>query len=276
MYFIFYFFFMAFLDPAKSSTFVFLRRFNLVMGVFHLVQAGIIFWLRSDAQQMLTTTFLAPRETAAGEFIANVVTSDFISVYLVPLVALFLLISATAHFLLAAPGIYEWYVQHIKSGINPARWYEYSISSSVMIVLIAILSGMYDAPSLVLLFFLNATMIWFGHVMEVHNQTTKKTNWLAFVYGSIAGIVPWGVIAWYFFSALNNFEGTGVQGVPTFVYFILGTLFVFFNTFAINMFLQYKKVGPWKNYLFGEFVYIVLSLVAKSALAWQVFGGTMR
>jgi len=41
------------------------------------------------------------------------------------------------------------------------------------------------------------------------------------------------------------------------------------------MVLQYKKVGPWRDYLFGERMYVLLSLVAKSALAWQVFGGTL-
>ena len=54
------------------------------------------------------------------------------------------------------------------------------------------------------------------------------------------------------------------------------TLFVFFFSFALNMVLQYKKVGPWRDYLFGERVYILLSLIAKSALAWQVFAGTLR
>ena len=38
----------------------------------------------------------------------------------------------------------------------------------------------------------------------------------------------------------------------------------------------HKKVGPWRDYLYGEFMYIVLSLVAKSLLAWQVFAGTLR
>jgi hypothetical protein len=42
------------------------------------------------------------------------------------------------------------------------------------------------------------------------------------------------------------------------------------------MVLQYKKVGKWADYLYGERVYIVLSLVAKSALAWQIFGGTLQ
>jgi len=34
-------------------------------------------------------------------------------------------------------------------------------------------------------------------------------------------------------------------------------------------------VGKWAEYLRGERAYIVLSLVAKSALAWQVFAGTL-
>ena len=45
-------------------------------------------------------------------------------------------------------------------------------------------------------------------------------------------------------------------------------------SFAFNMILHYRKVGRWKNYLYGEYIYIVLSLVAKTALAWQVFAGT--
>jgi hypothetical protein len=62
----------------------------------------------------------------------------------------------------------------------------------------------------------------------------------------------------------------------TFVYAIVPTIFAFFSIFAVNMVLQYKKVGPWKDYLFGERMYIVLSLLAKTALAWQIWVGTLR
>ncbi|MBS3788751.1 heliorhodopsin HeR, partial [Candidatus Bipolaricaulota bacterium] len=86
------------------------------------------------------------------------------------------------------------------------------------------------------------------------------------------GLIPWIVIALYLFGT----ESTAGTSVPTFVYGIFASLFVFFNVFAINMVLQYKKIGPWKDYVFGERVYIVLSLLAKSALAWQVFAGTLR
>ena len=64
--------------------------------------------------------------------------------------------------------------------------------------------------------------------------------------------------------------------IPTFVYYIYASIFLFFNCFAINMILQYRKVGKWRDYLYGEKVYILLRLLAKSALAWQVFAGTLR
>jgi len=72
---------------------------------------------------------------------------------------------------------------------------------------------------------------------------------------------------------MADVNAVGDAKTPTFVYGIFASIFTFFNLFAINMVLQYKKIGPWKNYLYGERVYIILSLVAKSLLAWQVYSG---
>ena len=86
----------------------------------------------------------------------------------------------------------------------------------------------------------------------------------------MAGVVPWIVIGWYFGGAAVN------TNVPTFVYGIIISLFLFYNVFPLNMFLQYRKVGRWRDYLYGERIYILLSLTAKTALAWQIFAGTLR
>jgi hypothetical protein len=56
---------------------------------------------------------------------------------------------------------------------------------------------------------------------------------------------------------------------------IWASLFVFFDSFAVNQLLQYKQVGPWRDYLFGESTYVALSLVAQSLLAWQIFAATL-
>jgi len=63
--------------------------------------------------------------------------------------------------------------------------------------------------------------------------------------------------------------------IPGFVVGILISLFIFFNSFALVQWLQYKKIGKWRDYLRGERSYIILSLVAKTALAWQIFSGTL-
>jgi hypothetical protein len=133
------------------------------------------------------------------------------------------------------------------------------------------LTGIYDIGALLLIFFMNMMMILFGLRMEVHNQNREKPDWNNFIYGCIAGLIPWIVIGIHLFGA-----GGGDGGPPDFVYYIYASIAIFFNCFAINMVLQYMKVWKWKNYLFGETIYSVLSLVAKSLLAWQVFAGTLR
>jgi len=246
-----------------------LRTYNLFMGGLHLIQAIGIFVLSNDFSLPITTSFLNFNPDTGRLW---PVTSTVINLPFGSMVALFLLLSAIAHFTVSAPGVFNWYTRNLGKGINYARWYEYSLSASVMIVLIGMLCGVYDSAALLMAFALTAVMNLCGLIMEVHNQVTEKTNWTSYVVGSIAGVVPWAAIAIYFFGSLATAEDT----VPTFVYFIVPTLFVFFFSFALNMVLQYKKVGPWRDYLFGEKAYILLSLVAKSALAWQVFAGTLR
>lgn len=257
--------------PVKNSqdekTFQGLRRFNLIMGFLHLIQ-GVFMWVISnDTTYPIFTNYLKFNTTTLT------LTPDpklFYELPFGPAVAVFLLISAVAHFYLATVG-YPSYVKNLKKGMNPVRFYEYALSSSLMIVLIGMLVGIWDLGSIILMFGINAMMNLFGIMMERHNQTTAKTDWHSFVFGSIAGIIPWIVIMIYFLSALSSSDAKP----PAFVYAIIPTIFVFFDSFAVNMVLQYKKVGRWKDYLYGERVYIILSLVAKTALAWQIFAGTL-
>jgi len=244
-----------------------LRRFNLIMGFLHLAQSVLMVVLSNAKTYPIFTNYLTFNTSTFS------LVPDPKLVYNLPFgitVSIFLFLSAAAHFSLATFG-FNWYARNLKKGMNPARFYEYALSSSLMIVLIGMLVGIWDLGSLILIFGLNATMNLFGLMMELHNQYTQKTNWTAYIYGCFAGILPWVVITMYFLGAL----GSSGAKPPAFVYAIIPTIFVFFSIFAVNMFLQYKKVGPWKDYLFGERVYIILSLVAKTALAWQIFAGTL-
>ena len=262
--------------PAKKSrgiSFSYLKRFNLVMGVLHLLQGSAMLFLALTVDQIRdfrppVWSYFLEFDTTAMRLVTR--PEQLGEVPFAMFVSFFLFLSAIAHFIIISPGANQVYVRDLKRGINIFRWYEYSLSSSLMIILIALLFGVYDIGALIAIFILNASMNWFGLMMEKINQYTDKTSWSPFVFGTIAGLGPWVVIAMH---ALGNADPAEVPG---FVYAIIGSYFVFFNLFPINMILQYKKVGKWSDYLYGERGYIILSLVAKSVLAWLVYFGVMQ
>ena len=258
---------------SSPISFGYLKRFNAAAGVLHLILGIIMLSLGSllEWERSIYTFYLK----------LNIITGPPVQIEIMPnpqilftvgylgvVVASFPLISAIAHFAIAYPKN-ERYNENLKKGMNPYRWYEYAFSSSIMIVLIALFVGVWDFWSLIMFFVLNAMMIMFGYLMELINQKTEKTNWSSFLLGCISGGTPWVVLFAYFIAAVSS---TGTNP-PTFVYFILFIYFILFNVFAINMVLQYKGVGRWKDYLYGERVYIILSFVAKTILAWLVFIG---
>jgi hypothetical protein len=251
-----------------------LKRFNLIMGAFHLIQGLIMLFLATSVIQKIAefqptiTQFYLRFNTQTRAL--ETVGKELFKLPFGILVACFLLISAIAHGLIVLFG--EQYFRDLQKGINRFRWFEYALSSSVMIVLIATLFGIHDIASLILVFIVNASMNLFGLVMEQLNSGAEKSkvNWGPFIWGSIAGIAPWIAILLYMFGT-GNFDS-----IPWFVWAIVGTYFVAFNTFPINMILQYRRVGKWQDYLYGERTYIVLSLAAKSILAWLVLFGAMQ
>jgi hypothetical protein len=243
-----------------------LRIGNLLVGLLHAAQAALILLLSNDFSIAVTAAFQdGPPGTPPGE------TQELFDVYFGPAIAVFLALAAIDHLLVASPGVVGWYERNLRRGINPARWLEYSVSASIMVILIAMLTGISDVAAVVGLFAVNAAMILFGWLMERSNPPERKdTDWLPFIFGSIAGLAPWLAIAIF----IGGAEAEG-DGVPAFVYAIFVSLFVLFFSFAVNQFLQYRRVGAWRSYMFGEAVYLVLSLTAKTALAWQVFAGTL-
>ena len=250
---------------AKEINASSIRRYNLIAGLFHLAQMIVVLILANDFSLPIVARYMAG---PPGSVFAEPVTLLNTPVGLA--VAIFLGLSAFFHFLVASPQFFARYAAGLAAQGNYFRWVEYSISSSVMIVLIAQICGVSDVVAIISLFGVNASMILFGWLQEKYEQPGNG-GWLPFIFGCIAGLVPWISIFFYVFAI----GGPGDTKAPAFVYGIVFSLFVLFNTFAVVQYLQYKKVGKWSEYLRGEKTYITLSLVAKSALAWQIFASTL-
>ena len=249
-----------------------LFRWNVSLALLHFAQFAIILALS-----------LAQSPMATAPVVSSYLTFDTVTQTLVPAqralfelpigvaVAVFFLMSAIAHVSVAFPAR-GWYERMLARGQNPARWVEYALSSSVMIVVIATLSGIQEIGTLVAIFGINAAMNLFGWSMEAANEGRERPQWLHYIFGCFAGIVPWLVIAIALGTAATEPDSAPIPG---FVIAIFVSLFISFNIFAFNMVLQYRKTGRWRDYLYGERAYMLLSLVAKTILAWQVFFGTL-
>jgi hypothetical protein len=247
-----------------------LRIYNIVAGSLHLLQAiGFAVTLTLLTKQVLfavTADYLAgpPGVPVPPERVTLFELNIGIGV------VVFLALSAFFHFLISSPWFFARYRKGLQHNHNYFRWVEYSLSSSIMIWLILAINGVTDIGALSAVFAVNAAMILFGALQEKYEQPGSG-GLLPFIFGSMVGIVPWILILVYF---LRPGSASDVAA-PGFVVGIVISLFLFFNTFAINQWLQYKQVGKWKSYLQGERTYITLSLVAKTALAWQVFSGAI-
>lgn len=287
-------------DKEKSKLF----KWNLIMGFLHLVQG--LFMVLISKENLTQIKIWLPEVNPVGRTF-DLVPENWYQINLGYTISLFLFASAIAHFITIAPKIFDWYLDNLALKVNLIRWFEYAISSSIMVYVIAILCGINDGILLFALVSLNACMNLFGAIMEMHNSSLRqislmkqlkvsstekinvdldedkefKPNWASFIYGCFAGAMPWIIMAIYFFVSLDRLGDLAelpqrVKDVLNTVRWIFPILFIFFNLFAINMYLQYEKIGKWKSYLFGEKSYIILSLTAKSFLAWFIWGGTLR
>jgi len=245
-----------------------LRRFNLVMGFFHFLSGVLMVVLGNDFELDVTTFSL---NGPPGTPISDGTLHTIVGVPLAWATASFLFLSAFFHLIISTVG-FGGYGRELRRGRNRFRWVEYAISSTLMIVLISLVTGIVDLAALIAIAFVNASMILFGWIMEMVNAPDRGTWWTPFWFGCVAGVGPWVALAAYL---IVNLSQEGAQGPPGFVYGIIFSLFFFFNTFAINQWLQYRRIGKWSDYVHGETVYIVLSLVAKSILAWQIFANTL-
>jgi Heliorhodopsin len=241
-----------------------LRRTNVVLAALHLFQAVAMVALSNGRHLPVTAAF---GNGPPGQPNGPLKLEQLFTYRIGWGVATFLALSALFHAIVASPWGYARYQRELSDARNRFRWVEYSLSASLMIVLIAGIVGITDVAALLAIFGVNASMILFGWLMETTSHPGPGAVWTPFVFGCFAGVIPWVAVLIYLMGAGGN--------VPKFVYGIFVSIFIFFNCFAVVQWKQYRAQGKWADYLHGERAYMVLSLVAKSLLAWQVFANVL-
>ena len=292
------------INEYRDDQFLRLYKWNLIAGILHLIQSIIQLILVISVDNFnefripIYSYYWIPDRDSEGNVVNLVINQDQLSLSRIGfLVWIFFLLSAAFHFIIISPIYWDVYKYQINNGRNYLRWIEYSISSTLMILyvhihiyfifcvwilisyivfdirrIIVLLFGGLDIGLLITVGLSNATMNLLGLFQEKYNKIrdiTWNVDWLPFNLGCLIGFGPWIVVIIKIIGSQIN-DG---DSLPGFVWGVLIGYFIFFNTFPINMFLQYKKISYWKDYLFGEWCYILLSLASKTLLGWLVFGG---
>lgn len=262
-------------SQRHSISYTSLRRLNLIAAVLYGVQAILILILSnaSIGAKTMNTSFLSSDKIASiipGQAAQVQATRHLFNINLAYVVVTFLLIGFVSNLLLATR-YRKTYEADLKRKTIRARWIEYALIAGTMMTSIALVAGVFEMSMLLLIFGATVLMGLLALVTESNTQATKKVNWLSYWLGLGAGVLPWIIIFIYLWGA-----HVYANGVATYVYWVIISLLLLFASLIINRGFQYKKLGHWENYLFGEQMYLVLIFVAQTALAWQIFFGTLR
>lgn len=255
-----------------------LVRWNLAMALMHATLVVVTFVagnvdLMVDLYRPAFSFQL--RDVPSGEP-AGSAGWDLIPVYyrsgslpLTVYTAIFFILSASFH-LLNATWLRKFYLSELAQCRTPTRWVEYTLSASVMIVIIGYGLGIRDRSTLIGIGVLVASTMPYGYWVETVARPRTVTEWdaplssrlLPWFLGNIPQSAAWLIILLQFYDGRDPEAQEDV--VPWFVYIILWAEFALFWSFGFAQLAT--QLLPPRDFWKGEVAFQVLSLVAKGLL----------
>lgn len=253
-----------------------LRAWNGWLAALYAVEALIIVIFGVNKMAPIYMSYLTT-DTIQSKITGHTVVAPAIhhlwDVRMQLLAASIVVVAALAHVLLAT-----WYRPNydmqLKDGINKIRWIEYALSGGLLVVFVALVVGMSDAGSVIVLFALTALAALCGYIMETHNpwRRSMQVKWSAAVAGAAAAIVAWLVVGMQ--ALATQLYGNG--NLPAYFYALYALVMLAFAGLAAILVARYKQVGKWADYYYSERSYMILGAVTKTLFAGLVLLGVLR
>lgn len=248
---------------------------NVWLAVLYGVQGIALLLLSATKTVPVTAEFLSQDQLASAltdKPVLATATEYLFDLNIAQLLAAMFFIASIVHLLVAT--VYRpRYQESLERRANRFRWIEYALTGSIFMVTFGLLAGIRDLGTLVALGVLTVVAFVGAFIIELYAPFGRRPSRFLGGVSLLAGITPWVVIGLALFGA--NAWGTGA--IPAYLCWLFGTGVVLSTVFGIVLYLQHKKTeGKWADYLHGERTYLVLGFVAKTALAWQIFAGTLR
>lgn len=276
---------------------------NYVVAVFHLASAVTLSWLAfrnenkweapvntvQSVWYRTTSNDCSPSDPCYLDFITRRLDTN---IPVAALAALFGVVSGAGHglVLILDDADLESFCIGVYSGRNRFRWADYAISSSIMIVVIATVTGVSEVYVLSTVALLQSFLMVISAVAEDEFSRFSRESFErgAFLFGVsffvyLFGV--WGPIIGQFYDRSapaastvlidTNTYATQIDEPPSWVNIIVWGLFAVFTSFGIvmaiyNLIFQSKTQ---RKYAQQELAYMSLSLIAKTLLHWTLYFG---
>jgi hypothetical protein len=257
----------------KNEIPMWLAPCNFTAAIFDLMQAVFIFAFSTkvDMKWCVYTFYPDPNNDVHETDIYAVPGQQEVGCFSVTWYAgISILLSGIGHILCVIPPFRKKYEYNIARHQSPQRWYEYCLSCPLMRVHIAQIAGVTDLYTLILTFFLGHAAVVFPILYEKINAKNRADGYVQdtspFWMGVTAHMASWAVVFAYF--ANGSTESNHSLALT-----LVCTLFALELTFPLVFALQWGKVGPFKDYMIGEFAFCLLSFTTKTFLAWTTLIG---
>jgi hypothetical protein len=295
--------------PCKTESF---EIVNWVAAGGHLFNAVLTLVIGDDKQYRIYDTYAswtpynstAPcppnqyiMEGSEGTFLVN--PRDKVSMMSLSLLWLIFAFHILSALFQGYTGFSRDYVTNIKQrGVNPLRFVEYSLSATIMLVCIALVSGIDEFYAMLAVASLTFVTMMLGLIAEllfddqlVDRLTTRRIGWIAHLTGWVTMLSAYvGVILKQYFVSVRESD----VGPPDWVTVAIFVVFGLYNIFGVTQFVQLwykyplhlffkpecvpdpkdpkdpKKVCGMELNVLIEMVYVANSLVTKTLLGWMI------
>ena len=252
-----------------------LRMWSLRLGIVLLLEAVAVVVFGKAYSAAVHTQFLAvdPLATeAAGHQVLATATRHLFDAPMVWVVAVGLLL-VSAVYVLAATVFKARYDAAVVRGYSEFRWLSLGLGGAVMTVAIALLSGVSQATTLLMLagyMVVGTVAMLVAEALYANFGAKRFLPHVACGLGVVSFVLPWVVFAKVAASAVM-FDGV----VPGYLWAIYGTYTLFLLAAGLATHFRIVKKGRFADAIYTECVFLFLGFVAASVLAWQIFAGVL-
>ena len=191
------------------------------------------------------------------------------------LINLIFLITSFFHLFYASDGFGTGiYLKEVKKGYNRFRWIEYAITSTLMIFVLAIISGIKDYDTVYELCILNFALMSLGYFLE--QGVNKEVKIVALVLGFFLVIAIFTTLFRNFYERMDEVKDLG-RKLPAWLDFVLFPMFFWWLSFGIVAAMNVAAQGK-ENYNFARYerFYIYLSFLSKANMGYYLTFGLTR